>query len=485
MTDWMSLPVETWVEILHFVRSSSTRDLADLCLTCSDLSSIARPVLYNDLTLYTTTPECEPNLSAQTTLALLARDEALSRSVRRLTLNGAQDSELDINDAAILAHIASLRNMKQLMCLKIIGAVFLYAAEDLKAEYVQVLAGLPLEELSLPFPGCFPDFSEQHFAQFANLKSIDCYTDVDHHEYFKLPCLRLLSNSATTLTSLSLSAMYIDDWSLEVFALRFPLLRALTIGTWDEEIHTPAGFNDFILAHHETLEYLALGYTERREICAAALVFGDGLSPHILPNLREFKGHCQNIEMMARACMRCLGNTFTKVTVGASRIGDPMGAINTMLDALQTYRLCALKELDFDLFCWDFDEREAVPDFIRRWGAICGASLEVWRGRVPFVWTWSTEELAGFFAAFAKMRVLWIAHDSTVFGVYPRMELEEEDDEDEPVPEVDFEAYLRALAESCPSLDEVWVMWGHKDVCWRIERGSGPSNAKLNVRLIH
>ncbi|KAJ7447210.1 hypothetical protein FB451DRAFT_1290673 [Mycena latifolia] len=478
MSNWMSLPVETWLETSHLIRSSSTRDLADLCLTCSQLMSIARPILYSDLTLKTTF-EVEPNLSAADTFSLLARDEDLARSVKKLTLDGSEE-ELEINDTPILVHIASLRNMKQLKSLKIIGAIFLHADENLKAEFIEVLTGLSLEELSLPSPTSFYHFSEDQFAQIANLKSIEAHSEIDLHEYFAPRCMRLLSSSASTLTSLSLSVHYIRDWSLEVFAMRFPLLQSLTIDTWDEEFHTPEGFNNFVLVHHVNLEHMNMGYTERKSVLPAALVFGDGLlAPNILPNLRVFKGHCQNVEKMARAGMHCLVNTLTKLTLGVGLIEDPRGAVDQMLDALLTSRgrLGALKELDFDFFRWEDDEREAIPTFILRWSEICGPSLEVWHGLLPFVWTWSPEEFAGFYAAFPKLRVLWIANDSTVFGVYPREDQDDDEDdgedESEEVPLRAFEEYLQALAEKCGSLEEVWITWGHSEACWIIERGPG------------
>lgn len=86
-------------------------------------------------------------------------------------------------------------------------------------------------------------------------------------EDFAPRCLQLLSNSTSTLTSLSLSAMYIEpDLALPFFALRFPLLRSFTSGTWDEGITSFPGFHDFILAHSETLEDLAMEYSSRREV---------------------------------------------------------------------------------------------------------------------------------------------------------------------------------------------------------------------------
>ncbi|KAJ7696734.1 hypothetical protein B0H17DRAFT_1052851 [Mycena rosella] len=477
MSVWMSLPVETWLEISHLVRSSSLQDLADLCLTCSQLMCIARPILYCDVTLMSTA-EVEPNLAAAATFSLLARDEDLARSVRKLTLDAAEDQELDINQTPILVHIASLKNMTQLKSLTATGAIFRYADEDLKAEFIETLSGLPLEEINFPCPGdCFYHFSEDQFAKIANLKSIACYSENDEHEYFGPRCLRLLSMSTSSLTSLSLWVTYIGDWSDEVFAMRFPLLRSLTIDIWDEGMHTPSGFDDFLLAHHENLEHLDMGHTPCAAVLPAALIFGaDLLRPNLLPNLRSFKGHCQNVEMMAQAGMRCLTDTLTKLGVGL--IEDPQRAVNQMFDALQA-RGCmgALKELDFDLFQWQDDEREAIPVFIFRCGEICGPSLETWKGLIPFIWTWTPEELAGFFSAFPKLRVIWFANDPLVFGP-PQMRGDEEGEEgegeeDESEEPRDFEDYFRVLAEKCGSLEEVWVTWGHKKSYWMIERGPG------------
>ncbi|KAJ7146421.1 hypothetical protein C8R44DRAFT_757390 [Mycena epipterygia] len=480
MANWMSLPVETWLEISNIVRFSSVQDLADLCLTCSQLMSIARPILYCDVIL-STIADLEPNLAALETFSLLARDPDLARSVRKLTLDAAAE-ELEYNDTPILVDIASLKNMTQLKTLTIIGEVFRHAGEAMKSEFIETLGGLPLEELSFPGPGgCFYHFSEEQFAQIANLKSIECYSEIDQNDYFGPRCLRLLSSSVSSLTSLSLSVMYINDWSLQLFAMRFPLLRSLTVDTWDEGMHCPEGFDSFLLAQHENLERLDMGYTPRNQINPAALVFNDGiLHPDCLPNLRAFKGHCLNVETMVRAGMHSLANSLTKLTLGVGRIDNPLVTINQMLDAIQTSRfhlgrLTALKELDFDFFYWQDEEHDAIPAFIRRWGEVCGPSLEVWNGLVPFVWTWSPEEFAGFFSAFSKLRVLWIANDSTVFGVFPRQEEddgeEEEEENEEQVSDIDFPEYVRILAQNCGSLEEVWVTWGYVKSCWKIERG--------------
>ncbi|KAJ7077595.1 hypothetical protein C8R43DRAFT_1053714 [Mycena crocata] len=234
-----------------------------------------------------------------------------------------------------------------------------------------------------------------------------------------------------------------------------------------------------------------MGYRSRREVNPVALVFSDDINirPDFLPTLRTFKGHCENVGMMAKAGLMCLASSLTTLTIGVGHIDDPMGAINRMFDAIQTSRLPSgrlgsLKELDFDFFKWDPElEREAIPAFVRRWGEICGPSLEVWKGLIPFVWSWTPAEFADFFSAFPKLRVLWIANDSTVFGVFPREDEEEDGDENDPedAPTFEFEEYCRMLAQTCGSLEEVWVTWGPTNACWRIERGPG---TRLVVRCI-
>ncbi|KAJ7077594.1 hypothetical protein C8R43DRAFT_356396 [Mycena crocata] len=201
MSNWMSLPVETWLEISTLVRSSSVRDLADLCLACSQLMSIARSVLYCDLTLKTTF-EVEPNLAALETFTLLTRDVDLARSVRKLTLDGGEE-EFEINDTPILVHIASLKNMSQLKELTIIGDIFRCADEDMKAQFIETLKGLPLEELNFLPPGrCFYWFSEDQFAQIRNLKRIHCYSEIDEHGAFSiLWCFSSFNNSRFQSTS--------------------------------------------------------------------------------------------------------------------------------------------------------------------------------------------------------------------------------------------------------------------------------------------
>ncbi|KAJ6588345.1 hypothetical protein B0H19DRAFT_1098860 [Mycena capillaripes] len=479
MASWTLLPVEIWLEISHFVRSSGLRNLANLSHTCSQLALIARPILYSDLTLNTVTQELERNLSAAHTFSLLARDVYLARSVRSLTLDGRAEA-YEINETPILVHPASLRNMSQLRQLTIIGRVFDKADEDLKMAFIQALCGLPLEGLSIPSPGgCFYMFSEDQFGQIANLKSIKCYSDIDEHVYFGPRCLLLVSNSPSSLTTLSLSAMYMDaNWVLQLFALRFPLLESLTLDTWEEGMHSPTGFHDFLLAHHHTLVHLDMHYTPRQTIDFAALVFDDNdlLPPQCLPHLRTFNGHCRNVTSMSKAGIHCLNNSLTKLTIGVGRVDDARAEIDQMFDAVQTGCLSALKELDFDVFQSQAEEREWITPFILRWGAICGPSLEIWRGLFPFAWSWSPEELASFFGAFSKLRVIWIANDSTVFGVFPRGE-DGEQEKSRQLP-AKLEDYVRNLAQKCCSLEEVWIKWAYI-TCWKIERGPG---SRLAVR---
>ncbi|KAJ7170139.1 hypothetical protein C8R46DRAFT_224583 [Mycena filopes] len=473
MVNWMLLPVEIWVEIANLLPLS---DLADLGVTSSQVISITRPILYRDLTL-NTIADVEPNEAAADTFALLARDPELAKSVRVLTLDGGEEEDLDINDTPILVHVASLRNMSQLKSLRIIGHIFRYADEDMKADFIDALRTLPLEELSMPYGnGCLEMFSEGQVGQIANLKHFECRAEIDLHEYFKPRCLRLLANSASTLTSLSLSVMYIDsEWALELFNLRFPLLQSLTFGTWDEEMHCPEGLHAFLLAHNGSLEHLSMGYSARREVNPTALVFSedeslsedDTLQPHFLPNLESFKGHCKTVQAMAQARVHSLAGPLAKLTIGVCCIQNPKSDIDEMLDAVQAMpsALSALKELDFDFFENDEGELEWIPAFIRRWGQICGPSLEIWRGLVPSVWSWSPEEFASFFEAFAKMRVLFLANNSTIFGVFPKGDDGEEAQELLSIPE--FEEYLRQLAQKCPALEE--VILAH-DSCWKIER---------------
>ncbi|KAJ7359511.1 hypothetical protein DFH08DRAFT_952634 [Mycena albidolilacea] len=274
--------------------------------------------------------------------------------------------------------------------------------------------------------------------------------------------------------------MYIEpDLALPFFALRFPLLRSFTSGTWDEGITSFPGFHDFILAHSETLEDLAMEYSSRQEVNPTALVFGsdDSLPPTCLPNLRVFKGHCRNVESMARAKLQC-SRSLADLTIGVGRIENPRAEIERMLDEIGSGRLrkClgGLKELDFDFFASADEERDWIPLFIRRWGEICGSSLEVWHGFLPFVWSWGPDELADFFSSFAKLQVIWLAHDSRCFGVFPA------DSNPERVsPEV-IASYVRSLAQRCPALEEVWLLiWGYETSCWKVERRQG---SPLSVR---
>ncbi|KAJ7699346.1 hypothetical protein B0H17DRAFT_1049498 [Mycena rosella] len=479
MPHWLSLPVELWLHILSF--QIRLRDLGELCLTCSQLLSITRPVLYHHLTLVAER-HLHANLAVADTFALLA-DDHLARSVRELTLDSRSTSEAYYRNPG-LVHVSSLRNMTQLKRVTIMGDISRHAGTETIAQFIKILHDLHLDELRFPVHGVrgfILAIKPAQLVQLANPKRIECNVGVDYNGLLASSFLTLLAAAPPSLTSLSLIApkLYSDCPMHKFFALRFPHLRSLAlVSTLDQGSSCPPGFTVFLSAHRTTLEDIHLGWNSVTPTSGpAALVLDDAsaLHPDFLPNLQTFRGDCRNVEMMARARMRCL-STLRDLAVGSAAQGDgaTIADVRAMLGALEAAgHLPALRHLDFELFDWRTVERAFVPEFVRRLGALCGPTLEVWRGLLPFTAAWPMDA----FAAFPRLRAIRLPQDSTSLRTVMAL--------DQTYEATDVLQCLHSLARNCTELREVVVAARRRrdDVCWKIDRHSGLDIALRRVDL--
>ncbi|KAJ6554501.1 hypothetical protein B0H19DRAFT_1153790 [Mycena capillaripes] len=474
--NWLSLPVEIWLHVLDL--KLPLRDLAGLCLTCSQVLSITRPVLYHHLTLTAekklAPTSAVPNSAVLDTFSLLVRDPGLARSVRELTLDSRSRTESYVRNPGLI-DVASLRNLTQLKRVTIIGNISRVAGRRDIDNFIQILHDLQLDELRLPAPGARPfivALTPAQLAQLGNAKRIEFYGGTFDSNERLAPCVRtILAAARPSLTSLSLTARngYLDV----LFTLHFPLLRSLAIiNTFDMGLACPLGFNAFLSTHHVMLQDLHLGYTDRRTLInpesftPAAILFdtASGLHADFLPNLQVFRGHSMNVAMMARAGLRCLARLKT-LTLGSALVHTDLkiALISDMLDAIETAgRLDTLRTLDFDLFQWDEKELDIPPNFVKRFAALCGSTLEVWRGLLPFAGLWPLDV----FTEFPRLRVIYFPSDSSVLklsGSPP--------DTDEESIGVDF---VRRIAGTC-NFEEVNIvssMVREEEQCWKVCRSA-------------
>ncbi|KAJ7456971.1 hypothetical protein FB451DRAFT_1407020 [Mycena latifolia] len=464
---WLSLPVELWLHVLGF--QILLRDLGELCLTCSQLLSVARPVLYRHTILVAET-RLHPNFAVAETFALLARDADLARSVRELTLDSRSTSEAYYRNPG-LVHIASLRQMTQLKRVTIMGDISRHAGAETISQFIQILHDLHLDDLRFPSPGIrgfILAVKPAQLVQLANPKRIECNLGVDYNGLLAARFLTLFAAAPPSLTSLTLIAHHLYSASPmhDLFALHFPHLRSLAlVSASNLGLSCPPGFTAFLSAHHTTLEELHLGWnrsTTTSNPAALVLDADDDEHPDFLPNLQVFCGDCRNVELMARARMRCLG-TLRALTIG-SATQNPEAAIadvRRMLDALDAAgRLSALRYLDFDLFEWRDIERDFIPEFVRRLGALCGPTLEVWRGLLPFGGSWPMDG----FAAFPRLQAIRFPQDSTALTLAISA--------DQVYVATDVLACVHSLAATCDELKEVTIADRklEDDVCWKIDR---------------
>ncbi|KAJ7630068.1 hypothetical protein DFH06DRAFT_705767 [Mycena polygramma] len=467
--DWLSLPVEIWFCILDLI---PLRDVATFCLTSSRVLSIARPPLYHNLTLVAE-KQSQPNPAVLDTFALLARDADLARHVQELTLDSCSKFESYYRNPDLM-HIASLRNFTQMKRVTIIGDVSRRAGRATINTFINILHDLQLDELRFPAPGVrafILPLSAPQLAQLGNAKCMTIYGGPVDHNDLLVPRLRTIITAAQPrLTSLSLTAGSLHLHLGVLRTLHFPHLRSLAIDTTsDTQMSCPDNFNAFLSAHHETLEALDLGYTDRHSPRAnlglsspSAILFdaATGLSPDFLPNLEVFRGHCRNVTMMAHAGMRCF-SCLRALTFGCATFNPE--AIKGMLDALEKVgRLGALKIVDFDLFQWDQTEREFVASFVQRFGALCGPTLDEWRGLLPFIGSWPLDVFGGF----PRLRVIHFPKNVQVFNLGRVL----------PVPDERDEANLvREIAATCSTVEEVHFvvpLVEEQDVYWKVFRSA-------------
>lgn len=268
--------------------------------------------------------------------------------------------------------------------------------------------------------------------------------------------------------------------------MRFPLLRSLTLGTWEYETSTVEDhdFTDFILAHSATLESLDLGYSNYDE---DAMTFESSslsrLSPNSLPHLQSFKGNSQSLKIMAQARMKCLYTSLKCLSVGPGGVDSPTYAVEDMLDALlarsqpssdQTplQPLGSLKDLNFDVSQWEEREREDTFEALRRLALCCSKSLEIWRCPLPrSIGPIDASELGKLFGPFLKLQVVYISFDTM-----PPSDANNDGRSME---------YLQELAPLCPDLQEVCVIeesaTPRKSTWWRIERLADSDKPELSI----
>ncbi|KAJ7153429.1 hypothetical protein C8R43DRAFT_1001899 [Mycena crocata] len=477
--DWLSFPVEIRLYILSLPISG--RDLGNLCLTCSQLLSITRPILYRHLTLVAEKNRL-PNPAGEITLSLLARDADLAQSVRELTLDSSSSSETYFRNPG-LVHIASLKNLTQLKRITIMGDISRHAGTQTMSHFTQILHDLELDELRIPTPGArkfLLALKPEQLLQLANAKRIELYPGFDYNDLLVPRLLTLLTAATRSLTSLSLTITSLSantPASHPLFSLRFPLLRSLALRTTGDSENTPSppGLTAFVSAHHQTLEDLHLGYTSDQTLhmgySLVALLLDDAaeLHPDFLPNMQRFQGHCRNVELMARSRMRCLSK-LRELVLGAVADGlDPtmatMEYISRMLDALEAAGpLAALKRLDFDLFQWKPNKQKNLVPFVCRLAVLCGPTLEEWRGLLSSPFTVMDE-----FKHFPRIRVIHFPKHSTVLN--PRMPIPDGDDWEDG--QSTFEERLHRLAAVCSALEEVQIVGSTIDdphSCWKVDR---------------
>ncbi|KIM75157.1 hypothetical protein PILCRDRAFT_827586 [Piloderma croceum F 1598] len=460
-----SLPTELWLLVVASLDSRS--DLAHLSCTSSPLLRIVRPILYRSVSLTARVQGTDPSY----TLALLARDEALAKSVVELKLNRPISRYLTSHSMHNLVNPAALANLVSLRHIVIRGSVFLTPHEQ--HEFGRVLADIPLEDLAYIAYNSLEKWPNDEMEGIRDLKKLVWKTEASDG-----PMWDILSRSRTTIHTLSLPFSHVDESPcLRLWTMHFPHLRSLTLGVWDIEAEVLSAnapdFTDFILTHNNTIEELDMEYGQYDD---CALRFDRSaltrLGPDSLPHLRSFRGNASTFMIMAQARMKCLKTTLRRLVVGPGGVDDPTWELRWMFDAILSPvtggtssgsalgRLSALIELDLDLSQWEERERTAIVEAIRLCAECCGPSLEVWIGTLPGVVPMNAEELGELFGLFQRLRVIFLPG-----AIIPRGKYEGDEGE--------CAKYVRILASKCLALEEVCLKYyppNQPIVVWEIMR---------------
>jgi hypothetical protein len=235
------------------------------------------------------------------------------------------------------------------------------------------------------------------------------------------PMWDILSRSETTIDTFSFPSKVTEQATyLQLFGMRFPVLRSLTLGGSLSEIPSDK-FSDFVLAHDHTLEELDMEYVH-----SSSLKFDDlSLREDSLPHLCSFRGGASTLTAMIQARMNCLTNTLRRLIVGTFRRRDGLLEMKCMFDAMLAFhngggsgsarRFSVLREIELDMQCLWGDEEGLIHaiDCIQKCAACFGSSLEVMTLMVPSRTRGiKTELLCELFGHFDKLKVIRLLEET-------------------------------------------------------------------------
>ncbi|KAJ7054744.1 hypothetical protein C8F01DRAFT_1162750, partial [Mycena amicta] len=370
---WQTLPLEIWLtDILPLLHPAN---LASLCVTCSSLLALTRPLLYHTVVLKSERIG-RPNPFITPVFSLLARDSSLARNVRALTLDATAVSAEQYAQNPSLVDPASMENMTQLKRLTIVGDISRQATRRDVQRFIEMIHGLNLDELcfrSQVRPFLLPLPSAQLEQLGSNVRRLVFSLGFDQNERLAPVVTRLFTAAQPTLTSVSLRAP--ASMLSNFFALRFPHLRSLQVSVLSQRqpgSMTVRNLSEFLSAHGEQLQELYLipemSFRKWDTYRGLELDLPSLISPSFLPNLRVLRAVYRTVEMLARARVTSLQH-LTNLALTSFQPGT--AELRQMLAAFQdtSTTLPALVELDFRL--WDYG-MVATPDCIPQLLALAG-----------------------------------------------------------------------------------------------------------------
>ncbi|KAI3615539.1 hypothetical protein WG66_011748 [Moniliophthora roreri] len=464
-------PAELWIEIAQHL---SLRNRAKLCLTCSWFLRILRPLLYRHIYLrqiYVSST----NSSPKSTMDLLARDYELASSVETLSLEVFNNYHYSsLRETPPVVNIDAMKNMTNLLSLKIHGPALYGSNEDAVRKAVELMRSVKKLEVTMPW-GAGPDMiirlasCARSLGHFFDLEEVlwhagyrfegGSWNFTSQGMYQLEPLWNTLNHSLDTIHTLSLPfpLAYPDTQSYFFRNYRFSRLRRLTLGDWVPTAQ--ADFHNFIVAHADRLEYLSL----HEEIWSSpGMAFDESISQLLnsgsFPSLRAFRGRSESIKAMANAGVQSLH----KLEAYVSTSGNKMEMESLYSSIRNTDALTKLKELNFEfVMCSNVS---VICRHNSLWASICGASLERWHcGDLAIRQQqdgWGPVKLQEMFRGFYRLEEIRFGDGWIVGGPHYHPS------------ESEVEEYLFRLTLSCPRLQDVHFFMEGQKKCWEIVRTS-------------
>ncbi|KAL0953382.1 hypothetical protein HGRIS_004621 [Hohenbuehelia grisea] len=368
----LSLTPELTATVLH---SLSQVDLACVALVSKSFLVIARPILYQSITLY------QGSIFVKDTFQLLTSDRPLALQCTRLHLH----TEHQMTGPTWLDFDA-LRQLTHLQDLQLDGCPFYTEIEQQEFVDLSAQSWTRLSEL-VYWHGTMRLGSNMHTMFPGQSFRICGLKKIIWHEagcFSHSAAMSLIIANSPTLCELKLPLHFDDfacDASSQLWSLSFPRLEIFHLGyPLDPGDHDIDVQLTIFLVAHPSIRDLALGFASDDEWSIS--LSSDNLTVDMLPHLRALHANVNVLTSILRAGVE-FTCTLEELSTGDGLVPFPDEDLSSFIDALESAGgLPQLKVMRFEPGESLGDHRDRLKDAIACMAKLCPA-LEVLSGSLP------------------------------------------------------------------------------------------------------